>query len=347
MQSVCILRLSALGDVCHTVPLLRALQHQLPEAHVTWVVDRAGRHLLEGIDGVETIVFDKHGGPRAMAALRRELAGRRFDALLVTQRSLRANLLAALIPARMRVGYDRRRARELHGLVVNARIRDGGADQHAMDCMLSFLEPLGLEVPVRPEWRFALSDADLEFARHHLPDGEEGLIVSPASSRPERNWRPEHYAAVADHAIRRHGFRVLLCGGPSAAERELGDAIVAAMRERPADLIGRDTIKRFLALAARARLVISPDSGAAHLANAMGTPVLGLYAATDSRRSGPYFSRHLCVDEFAAAAERFEGRPAHELRWGKHIHAEGVMDLIRPEAVIDRLDDFVTERRAV
>lgn len=343
MESVCILRLSALGDVCNTVPLLRAIQAQSPEARITWIVDRAGLRLLEGIEGVETLVHDKSGGLRSIAALRRKLARRRFDALLVTQRSLRANMLAALIPARRRVGYDRVRARELHGLVVNAHIRAGGEEQHVVDCMLSFLEPIGLDVPAQPRWDFPLSDEDRAFARQHMPDGQDCVILSPASSHPERIWRPEHYAAVADHAIRGHGLRVVLCGGPGAAERTLGDAIVARMHEQPVDLIGRDTIKHFLALAARARLVIAPDSGPAHLANAMGTPVLGLYAATDCRRSGPYFSRHLCVNEFPAAAERFVGRPAGELRWGKHIHADGVMDLIRPEAVMRRLDDFVAQ----
>lgn len=340
IRRVGILRLSALGDVCHTVPLLRALQEQLPDAEISWIVDRRAAPLLRGIDGVKPIVFDKHGGLGAIMAVRRELVSQPFDALLVTQRSFRANSLSRLAKARLRVGYDRKRSREFHGLVINARIRPGNASQHVIDCLLSFLAPIGLQVPAEPRWDFKLQDADLEFAQRHIPHASRNIILSPASSIPQRNWRSEHYAVVADHAIRRHNARVLICGGPTQAERLLGDAILSAMRETPVDLIGRDTLSGFLALCQRATLVISPDSGPVHMADAMGAPVLGLYAATDCNRSGPYSSRDLCINEFPTAARRFHNCEATSLRWGKHIHVDGVMDLVRPEAVIEKLDRF-------
>lgn len=339
-ESVCILRLSALGDVCHTVPLLRALQDALPDTRLSWIIDRSCHPLVGRIDGVEFIVHDKRAGLRGLLALRRELAARRFDALLATQRSARANLVAALVRARLKVGYDRARAREGHALVTGARIRGGAADQHAMDCILSFLEPLGLTVPAAPRWDFPLEEADLAWAREQIPDGDRCLLISPASSFAQRNWRAGHYATVADHAARRHGLRVLLCGGPGKAERQLGDRILAAMKEPATDLIGRDTLQRFLALLGRAVLVLTPDSGPAHMATAMGAPVLGLYAATDCRRSGPYHSRQWCVNAFDEAARRYAGREAGALRWGRHLHVDGVMDLVRPEAVIERLDAF-------
>jgi heptosyltransferase I len=341
-----LLRLSALGDVCNAVPLLRELQRQLPEASISWVIGAHEIKLVGDIPGVEFLPFDKADGLRSMTALRRRLAGRRFDALLVTQRSLRANLLARLIPARRRIGYDRERSRELHGLAVSARIAPADPGQHIVDCMLSFLEPLQLRSAAEPRWDIPISAADEAYAREHIPDGRDALIISPSSSHPQRNWRAERYAQVADHAIRRHNLAVLLCGGPGAAERALGDAIIAAMQEQAQDLIGRDTVKQFLALAARARLVISPDSGPAHFANAVGTAVLGLYAATDCRRSGPFYSRELSINEFPAVARDLTGRPPEALPWGKHLHANGVMDRILAADVIARLDTFMTRRGA-
>ena len=338
--SVCILRLSALGDVCHTVPLLRALQDALPGTRLGWIIDRSCHALVSRIDGVDFIVHDKRAGLRGLLALRRQLAGRHFDALLATQRSARANLVAAMVRAGRKVGYDRQRAREGHGLVTNARIHPGGADQHAMDCILSFLEPLGLPVPARPRWDFPLDDADRAWAREQIPDADRCLVISPASSFAQRNWRAEHYAQVADHAARRLGLRVLLCGGPGPIERRLGNDILRSMNEPATDLIGRDTLHRFLALLARATLVLTPDSGPAHMATAMGAPVLGLYAATDCRRSGPYHSRDLCVNAFPEAARQYTGRDPESLRWGRHLHVHGVMDLVRPEAVIERLEAF-------
>lgn len=347
IESVCLFRLSALGDVCNSVPLVRALQDQLPRVRIDWIIDRSAAPLVRGLEGVELIVHDKRGGAQQILQLRRLLAGRRYDVLLHTQRSLRANLLSWLVAARVRVGYDRQRSRELHGLAVNFRIPPAAIDQHVVDCFLSFLLPVGLRVPARPRWDLPLSDEDQAFARQHIRDGDAAVVISPGSSYAARVWRPEHYAAVADYAVRRHGLKVLLCGGPGAAERALGAAIAGAMREPCGDLIGKDTPSKFLALTRRALLVISPDSGPAHLANAAGARVLGLYAATDCRRSGPYFSRDLCVNEYAAAARRFGGHAADELPWGKHFHVPGVMDLVLPVAVMARLDDAVSAARRI
>ncbi len=343
MKSICLFKLSAVGDVVHMVPVLRAIQDQCPDVAITWIIGKLEARLVGDIAGVEFMVFDKRGGLGAVRDLRRRLRGRRFDALLLAQRSLRANLVSLAVPARLRVGFDHARQSELHGLAVNTRIAPMRGQQHVMDCLLSFLEPLGLRVPERPCWDIPVSAEDEAFAAEHVPVGQPLLILSPASSHAARNWRAERYAAVADHAVARHGMRVLLCGGPSAIERQLGDAILASMRHAPVDLIGKDTLKRFLALARRATLVLTPDSGPAHMANAVGTPVLGLYAATDCERSGPFASRALSVNRFPEAARTLLGREPSSLRWGKHIHRRGVMDLISVDEVVDRLDAFMAD----
>lgn len=327
----------------HAVPLLRAIQDQRPDIAITWVVGRLEAKLVGDIEGVEFVVFDKRGGLGALRDLRRRFRGRRFDALLLAQRSLRANLVSLAIPARLRVGFDRARQSELHGLAVNSRIAPMKGNQHVMDCLLSFLEPIGLARPPAPRWDIPVSSEDEAFARLQIPDDRPTLLLSPASSHSQRNWRAERYAAVADHAVENFGMRVILCGGPAAVERELGDAIMARMRHEAVDLIGKDTLKRFLCLARRATLLLTPDSGPAHMANAVGTPVLGLHAATDCERSGPYASRALCVNRFADAARTLLGREPAELRWGKHIHRQGVMDLITVDEVIARLDAFMAD----
>jgi hypothetical protein len=109
----------------------------------------------------------------------------------------------------------------------------------------------------------------------------------------------------------------------------MGKAIEGAMSNEAVNLIGKDTLPRSLALLERADIVLSPDSGPVHLANALGTPVIGLYACTWSRRSGPYNSLALCIDMYADAARQFLGKNPEDLRWGKRIEQDGVMDLIR------------------
>jgi heptosyltransferase I len=195
-------------------------------------------------------------------------------------------------------------------------------------------------------WNLPIPDADREAALRLLPGDEPTLLVSPCSSHPLRNWMPERYAALADHAVARHGLRVALCGGRTTLERHTADAILAAMRHPAVDLVGRDTLKQFLALAQRAVAVVTPDSGPMHMANAVGAPVIGLHAASNPARSGPYASRRWCVDRYDEAARRFRGVPASDLPWGAKIEVPGVMDLVRTEDAIERLDALMAARAA-
>lgn len=329
--SICLLRLSALGDVTHVLPLVHTLRRAWPEAPITWVIGRGEQKLLDGLPGVEFIVYDKKSGLAGMRALRRGLAGRRFDVLLQLQVSARANLLSAFIPARRRIGYDRSRSKELHGLFINERIPDR-TGIHVLDAIGSFCEPLGLQ-RADVVWDLPVPTEAHDWARAQWPDdGLRTLAISPCSSHALRNWRPERYAAVADHA-RDQGWRVVLLGGRSTLERETTDAILAAMRpvapgDAVLDLVGKDTLKQLPALLARADLLMTPDSGPMHIANAMGTKVLGLHAASNPRRSGPYSDIRFCADRYDDAARKYLGKPAAALKWGTKIEHAGVMDLV-------------------
>ena len=86
---------------------------------------------------------------------------------------------------------------------------------------------------------------------------------------------------------------------------------------------------------------MTPDSGPAHMATMVNTPVIGLYAATNPERSGPYLSRRWCVDAYDAAARKFLGKPATELPWTRKIELPGVMDLIEVAAVTAKLDELL------
>lgn len=340
--SVCLLRTSALGDASHVVPLVRTLQANWPLTRLTWIIGKLERKLVGDIAGIEFITFDKSAGIGGFKAVRKELDGRRFDALLLMQVALRANLLSFLVRSPTRIGYDITRSKELHGLAINQRI-PARSGQHVLDALGSFIEPLGLK-QTDVAWDIPIPVDARAFAEAHLPGDQPTLLVSPCSSHALRNWLPKRYAMAMDHAARNLGWRVVLCGGPSAYERDFGNAVLAACTQAPLDLIGKDTLKQLLALLQRATLVLSPDSGPMHLANAVGTPVLGLHAATNPDRSGPYSDRQWCVDRYDAAARKFRGKPATDLKWGTRIQHKGVMDLIEVDAVIERLDAFHRQR---
>lgn len=343
-ENLCLLRLSALGDATHVVPLVRTLQRAWPQTRLTWIIGKGEKQLLDGLEGVEFVVYDKQTGFAGMHALWGQLGNRRFDALLQMQLAARANLLSLGVRADQRIGYDRTRSKEGHGLCINRRIPAGG--HHVLDVFGQFALPLGLSQD-RVDWRLPVPEAAREWATEHLPGAQPTLIVSPCSSHELRNWSPSRYAAVADHAARVHGWRVALCGGRNELERRTADAILAAMQEPAIDLVGKDTLKQMMALLERADALLSPDSGPVHIANALGTRVIGLYACTDRERCGPYSDLHWSVNHYDEAARRFLNRPADALRWGKRVEFPGVMDLIPVDEVIDCFDRLVADRSAV
>jgi len=136
-------------------------------------------------------------------------------------------------------------------------------------------------------------------------------------------------------------MRVILAGGPAESERRMGAAIEQASRVPLINQIGKDTLPEFLALLARARVLLTPDSGPAHMATMVGAPVIGLYAATNPARSGPYLSRRWCVDAYPQAARTFRGCEPEELPWTHKIEEPGVMDLIQVDQVTARLDELL------
>jgi heptosyltransferase I len=189
-----------------------------------------------------------------------------------------------------------------------------------------------------PVWDFPIREENAAIANEMLPAEQRTLTISPCSRHRYRNWLADRYAAVADYAIDSLGMRVALMGGPSEHEASMGEAIEQSMANEAINLIGKDTLPQSLALLQRADVVLSPDSGPVHLANALGTPVIGLYACTWSKRSGPYNSLDLCVDKFSDAARQFLRKNPEDLRWGTRIEQPRVMDLIRTDEVIERLN---------
>jgi heptosyltransferase I len=192
----------------------------------------------------------------------------------------------------------------------------------------------------RPRWDIPLPANALAYAEELVPDRQPTLVISACSSHLLRNWSPERYAAVADHAAER-GMRVILCGGPSAVERDMAAAIIKHARAPLVNQVARDTLPQLLALLARATVLLTPDSGPAHMATMVNLPVIGLYAATNPERSGPYLSRRWCVNAYDAAARQFLDKPADELPWTKKIELPGVMELITVDAVNDKLDELM------
>ena len=337
-KNICILRLSALGDVSHVIPLVRQIQTQWPACKITWVCGKFEHKLLQLLPDINFIVFDKKAGWKAYYALWKKLRKQRFDVLLHMQVAARANIASRMISAKIRLGWDKPRSRDLHQLFINHSV-PAAMMQHQLDGFLSFGTTLGLQSG-SPQWNLPLTQKARAFAQTHVQADKPLLVISACSSHALRNWRAEAYARVADYAVERYGFQVILSGGPADIEVATAQAIQQQMKQPVLNLVGKDTLEELLGLLQAADVVISPDSGPAHLANALAVPVIGLYACTWSRRSGPYNSLSYCVDKFEQAALDYKNKKPEDLKWGTRIEYPGVMDLITVEEVCKKIDQI-------
>ena len=220
-ESLCLLRLSAIGDVCHAVAMVQAIQRRYPQLKITWILGKVEYQLLQHLEGVEFVIFDKSQGWRSYFNLKRALKGRKFDVLLHMQIALRATIASLAIRAKIRIGFDRFRAKEGQWLVTNHAI-EPQATPHVLEGFMGFAKAVGV-TDLTPSWNIPVPATDTEFAKALIPDNSRVMVICAAASKAERNWLPERYAAVADYAVTK-GYRVMLCGGPTALEKELADS---------------------------------------------------------------------------------------------------------------------------
>ncbi|ESE42342.1 glycosyl transferase family protein [Shewanella decolorationis S12] len=317
--------------------MVQAIQRQYPQLKITWVIGKLEYQLLKHLPGIEFVIFDKSQGWRSYLNLHKALKGRRFDVLLHMQVALRATLASLAISAKVRVGFDRARAKEGQWLVTNHRV-EPLAKPHVLDGFMGFAKAIGVS-DITPSWNIPVPQADTEFAQRQIADGEKVLIICAAASKAERNWLPERYAAVAQHAVNK-GYRVILCGGPTALENTLADDIANACSAKLDNLVGKTSLTQLLALLKRASLVLAPDTGPAHMAVTQGTPVIGLYAHSNPGRTGPYLSQQYVV---SAYQEAIASQQSGEVKWGTRAKGEHLMALISVEAVIEKFDQVIQQ----
>lgn len=338
-SSICIVRLSAIGDCCHTLPVVRTIQSAWPDTKITWIIGKTEHALLEGVDGIEFITIDKSRGWSETLRLRRLLAKRKFSILLHMHASMRANLLSLCVQSERRIGYDRARARDYQWLFSNEKI-PAVPEQHVVDGLFSFLEYLGIERRVL-RWDIPVTVEDEAMANEICSGSNPVCVISPCSSqrfRNYRNWQSENYVALTDYLNQQYGATVILTGGPTELEAEYGQRIESAAKSNTINLIGKTNLKQLLAIIERSDVVICPDSGPAHMATAVGTPVVGLYATSNRFRTGPYLSQELTVDKYPDAVRQEFDKPVGELRWGERVRNPNAMELITLTNVTDKVD---------
>ena len=306
-RHVAIVKLSALGDVVHALPVAAAIRRAWPAVRVTWIVERRVAGVLAGHAAVDEVVeVDTRGWRRArragevtaalreMGALRRRLRALHADVALDLQSLLKSAVLTLATRAPRRIGFAPRWSREpLSALVLTHRVTPPAGARHVVEQYLAVLQPLGVRVPAVD---FGVAVDPGAEARVEEVFGAAGLkrqgrlvVLNPGAGRADKRWPVERFRALAERLGREAKAAVLVVWGPG--EEETARAIAAARGARPG-LAPPTTVPELIAILRRASVMVAADTGPLHLAAAVRTPCVGLYGPTSAARNGPYGGGH-------------------------------------------------------
>ena len=334
-MNILIVKLSAVGDVIHTLPSLAALRNLYPVAHITWVVEEAAAEIVRDHPDLDRVIVSRRKGwlkeikagrlrkpLREMKSFLRDLRDREYDLVIDFHGLFKSAMLVFLSRGKRKIGYDS--YQELSGLFYGEKIPED-MTKHAVDRYLDFPKYLGATIS-SPAFHIAIGEENRKkvdgiLALHRIT----GLFVAlnPVAYWDTKLWDDERFAALCDRIGESYGIPVVLTGqnAPSL------EKIRSLTQREVINLEGQTTLKDLAELYRRAVLLITTDSGPMHLAAAVGTPVVALFGPTDPKRTGPYDSRHMVIREPLSCAPCFR-KTCREMTCMKNITVDAVFKAV-------------------
>ena len=303
-MNILIVKLSAIGDVIHTLPSLAALRRLYPDSHITWVVEEAAADLIIGHPHLDEVLISRRKGwmkdikagklqsaCREMRAFLQQLRSRRYDLVIDFHGLLKSSMMVFLSGGKRKLGYDS--WQELSGLFLHEKIPED-MNKHAVDRYLDFPRYLGAEIH-DVEFILPLTDKTKAGAKrlldqHHLSE-KNYIAVNPIAYWETKLWDNAKFANLADQIKERLKLDVIFTG----SNRMDAADILSRMTKEGINLGGDTSLPVLAEIYKSARAVITTDSGPMHLAAAVGTPVIALFGPTDQARTGPYGKGHTVI----------------------------------------------------
>jgi lipopolysaccharide heptosyltransferase I len=362
VKRLLIVRLGALGDVVHAIPVAAALRTAFPGARIDWLVSAKHRAILDLVPVIDRrLVINDRPSTSSRAEERgssmpsaiRELRASHYDVVLDLQGLIKSAMLARSSGAPRVIGFSSRYARERLARLFYTEAFDPGRGgiydpretRHVVAINLALLETLGVAA-VKPEFPIETPQSAVAVAVSRQVGGRYALI-NPGAAWPNKRWPPARFAALARGLAARAALTSVVLWGPG--ERGLAEDVVASAGGA-AVLSPETTIADLVALARGASLMISGDTGPAHVASAVGTPIVGLYGPTRPSRNGPLSPQDVTVSRDAICQCHHLRQCTRERMCLLDIEVEDVMAaaetvISRPSSVVSRTADSRTDDR--
>jgi len=340
-MKILIVKLSAIGDVIHTLPSLNAIRKHYPDAHITWLIEEAASSLVVGHEALNRVIISKRTqwikkvfGPSCLKNIKeayqfiKKLRDTEYDLIIDFQGLLKSGILIALAKGKRKTGFDKGMEHMEHSYIfLNERIPPVNMDNHALLRNLMLINALGIKSK-EIEYKIPVSDHTRKFIdsillRHGIKSSELLVAINPVAKWETKLWDNRKFALLADRLIEKYNTSVIFTG--SQSDKNTMEDIMSFMSKRAVNLAGKTTLKTLAALYEKTRFVISTDTGPMHMAAAVGTPVIALFGPTAPWRTGPFGSEHKILRSGVECSPCFK-RQCSTIDCMKQISVEQVLD---------------------
>ena len=310
-MKILIVKLSAIGDVIHTLPSLNAIRKHYSDAHITWLVEEAASSLIVEHEALDRVIISKRKqwvkGIIGLSCLNniketyqfiKELRDTKYDLIIDFQGLLKSAALIALARGKRKIGFDKGMEHMEHSyFFLNERISPVNMDNHAILRSLMLINALGIKTK-EIEYKIPVSDhtrkiTDELLERHGIKGPGLVVAINPVAKWKTKLWDNWKFALIADVLIEKYNANVIFTG--SQSDRSAIDNIMSCMSTSAVNLAGETTLKTLAALYEKIKFLISTDTGPMHMAAAVGTPVIALFGPTAPWRTGPFGSGHQII----------------------------------------------------
>ncbi|RLC08241.1 MAG: lipopolysaccharide heptosyltransferase I [Deltaproteobacteria bacterium] len=359
-MNILIVKLSAIGDVIHTLPALNAIRRHHPDAHITWVVEEAAYPLIEGHGALDRVLVSKRKhwikklvgsdtpSSEKRAVLKdaylfiKVLRDTRYDLVIDFQQLLKSGILVALSGGKRKAGYNKGMEHQEHShLFLNERIPPVKMDIHALLRSMMLIEALGIlsddivfDLPIRDQDRSRITDLLARNGQLTRVSGKPLVAVNPMAKWKTKLWSDMKFSRLADQLIEQYGASVVFTGGPE--DREAVQGILSGMKRSAVNFAGKTSLKMLAALYEKTDFLVTTDTGPMHLAAAVGIPVVAIFGPTAPWRTGPFGSGHQVIRAGLKCSPCFK-RQCQTTECMKRIRVEDVLKGIRKLPIIKKL----------
>ena len=321
LSSICILRLSSIGDITHMIPVINTLLNHSPESNITWIIGKTEYELVKNIKGIEFIVFDKNRSFDSIKVLRKSLKGRRFNFLLHMQKSLRSRIISFFVRAEKKYNYG------------NVKVQDR---YHVLDTFFLFLQNLGISKKIL-DWSI-----NIDQNHNILKIKKDYVVLNPFTSSRRfnfREWEINNYIAICKYLSDTYDINSVIVGGKN--NYEIDESKKIGPEKFIHNLVGKTNLQELYNILKCCKFYIGPDSGTLHIASMLRKPVIGLFATSNPLRTGPYNNMDYIVNKYEIALKKYNNKSINEVKWGARIRNNQAMSLITQKDVIDMIDKIL------